>query len=329
MGRSILSSARLLCGLVALFGFCNSPVHADAGQGDFRVTLIGSGVPIPVADRFGPATLVEAGDQKLLFDAGRGATIRLWQLKIPFGKVSPLFLTHFHSDHTVGIPDLWLTGWFGSPFGRRSTPFHVIGPIGTKALMTSLEHAYAADIRIRIADEHFPPEGVQVVAEEFGADGVAYEKDGVRVTAFEVDHGAEIKPAYGYRIDYKGRSIVLSGDTRFNENVIKYATGVDVLVHEVMAVRPELLKDPAMQRIMAHHTSPQEAGIVFTRAQPKLAVYTHLVLPSQPPVAAITVDELIAQTRETYAGPLEVGGDLMSVAIDDAGKPSVQRHVQR
>jgi ribonuclease Z len=122
---------------------------------------------------------------------------------------------------------------------------------------------------------------------------------------------------------------VLSGDTRFDENVIKYATGVDVLVHEVAAVRRELLKDEQVQRVMAHHTSPQEAGTVFTRAHPKLAVYTHLVLPARPSVTAITVDELIAQTRETYAGPLEVGDDLMSVAIDDTGKPSAQHHVQR
>jgi ribonuclease BN (tRNA processing enzyme) len=148
-----------------------------------------------------------------LFDAGRGATIRLWQLKIPFSKVSPLFLTHFHSDHTVGIPDLWLTGWLGGPFGRRSTPFHVIGPAGTKDLMLNLERAYEGDIRVRTADEHYPPEGVKVVADEFPAEGVVYDKEGVRVTAFEVDHGDVIKPAYGYRIDYKGRSVVLSGDT--------------------------------------------------------------------------------------------------------------------
>ena len=298
---------------------------AHAGQSDFRLTLIGSGTPIPAADRFGPATLVEAGEQKLLFDAGRGATIRLWQLKIPFSKVSPLFLTHLHSDHTVGIPDLWLTGWLGGLFGRRSTPFHVIGPTGTKDLMTNLERAYAADIRIRIADEHYPPEGVKIVADEFGADGVVYEKDGVRVTAFEVDHGDAIKPAYGYRVDYKGRSIVISGDTRFNENVIKYGTGADILVHEVMAVRPELLKDQQVQRVMAHHTSPREAGNVFSRAHQKLAVYTHLVLLERPTIPEVTPDELVAQTRETYAGPLEVGEDLMTVEIDDAGKPVVQR----
>jgi ribonuclease Z len=108
--------------------------------------------------------------------------------------------------------------------------------------MTNLERAYAADIRIRTADEHYPPEGIKVIADEFTADGVVYEKDGVRVTAVEVNHGDEIKPAYGYRVDYKGRSIVISGDTRFNENVIKYGTGADILVHEVSAVRPELLR---------------------------------------------------------------------------------------
>lgn len=315
--------------LVVLLVVFMSAWRAEAGQSDFSVTLIGSGNPVPEADRFGPATLVEAGDQKLLFDAGRGATIRLWQLKIPFGKLSALFLTHFHSDHTVGIPDLWLTGWLGGPFGRRATPFHVIGPIGTKELMTNLERAYEADIRIRIADEHYPPEGAKVIADEFATEGVVYEKDGLRVTAFEVNHGDEIKPAYGYRIDYSGRSIVISGDTRFNENVIKYGTGANVLIHEVAAVRPELLKDQQVQRVMAHHTSPQQAGTVFSRAHPALAVYTHFTLLSRPQVPAVTVDEIIAQTRQTYAGPLEVGEDLMSVEIDDAGKPTVQRRPQK
>jgi len=130
------------------------PVHA--GENEFRVTLIGSGIPVPAADRFGPATLVEAGDQKLLFDCGRGATIRLWQLRIPLSKISALFLTHFHSDHTVGIPDLWLTGWLSSHFAARKGPFHVIGPVGTSTMMRHLEAAYAPDIEIRVEDEKRP-----------------------------------------------------------------------------------------------------------------------------------------------------------------------------
>jgi ribonuclease Z len=290
-----------------------------AVKSDFRVTLLGSGIPVPQPDRFGPATLIEAGGQKLLFDAGRGATVRLFQLRVPLREVGPLFLTHFHSDHTVGIPDVWLSGWLGGPWARRQTPFRVIGPTGTKDLMANLERAYAADIRIRMADENYPAEGIRVIAEEFPAGGVVYDKDGVRVTAFDVDHGDLIKPAYGYRIDYDARSVVISGDTRFNKNVIKYGTGADLLIHEVAAVRPDLLKDAQVQRVMAHHTSPQEAGRVFQIARPKLAVYTHLVLLARPGVPAVTTEELVAQTRAAYDGPLVVGEDLMAFNVGKTG----------
>jgi ribonuclease Z len=303
---------------------CAAPSGArgqTAARSDFRVTLLGTGIPVPQPDRFGPATLVEAGGQKLLFDAGRGATVRLFQLRVPLREVGPLFLTHFHSDHTAGIPDVWLSGWLGGPWARRKTPFRVVGPTGTKDLMANLERAYGADIRIRMADEHYPAEGIRVIAEEFPAGGVVHDKDGVRVTAFEVDHGELIKPAYGYRVDYDGRSVVISGDTRFDRNVVKYGTGADLLIHEVAAVRPELLKDMQVRRVMAHHTSPQEAGRVFQLARPRLAVYTHLVLLARPDVPAVTAEELVAQTRAAYDGPLVVGEDLMAF---DVGKDGVE-----
>jgi len=299
-----------LLGLIWFPGFARA-----AGEGEFRITLLGTGSPIPLPNRFGPATLVEAGNQKLLFDAGRGVTIRLWQQRIPYRAVDILFLTHFHSDHVSGIPDLWLTGWLGGPFGRRASPFRVIGPVGTKELMSNLERAYAADIRIRIADENYPPDGIKVLATEFHAEGVVHDESGVKVTAFVVNHGDKIKPAYGYRVDYDGRSAVISGDTRFDENLIRHSMGVDVLVHEVAAARPELMANPQIQRVMAHHTTPQELGTVFRRTRPKLGVYTHLVMVARIGVPPITVDELIAQTRETYDGPLQVGEDLMSFEI--------------
>jgi ribonuclease Z len=291
----------------------------------FRVTLLGTGVPIPSPDRFGPATLIEAGDQKILIDAGRGAAIRLYQLNIPLGRVDALLLTHFHSDHTSGIPDIWLTGWLQSHFGTRTKPFHVIGPFGVKALMENLQRAYAMDIKIRIADEKLSPEGVAVTVEEFGHDGIVYEKSGVRIIAFEVDHGDVIKPAYGYRVDYGGRSVVVSGDTRVHPNVIKHGAGVDLLIHEVAVARPELMTEPFVQRIIGHHTTPQQAGRVFAHTKPKLAVFTHLVLLASEQVAAVTVDELIAETRRTYDGPLQIGEDLMSFDISeriDVHKPA-------
>jgi ribonuclease Z len=307
-------------GLLALFlgPAVNAQTKADS---DFKVTLLGTGTPIPIPDRFGPSTLVEAGNQKLLFDAGRGATIRLRQISATKGtgmimaKIDALFLTHYHSDHTLGIPDLWLTGWLGN---SRKEPFRLIGPVGAKSLMANLENAYALDIKIRLEDEKLPPAGIATVVEEFEKDGVVYDKDGVRVIAFTVDHGAAIKPAVGYRIEYKGRSVVISGDTRYDQNVIKYGTGVDLLIHEVCIVRPELLSNPYIQRVVDHHTSPREAGQVFSLAKPKLAVYSHLVFLGGSAVPPATVDDLVAGTRETYDGPLQVGVDLMSFEIGDA-----------
>jgi ribonuclease Z len=264
-------------------------------------------------DRFGPSTLVEVGTEKFLFDAGRGALQRLWQLKIPFGEITGLFLTHLHSDHVVGFPDLWLTGWLGQPWGRRKIPVSVWGPVETKEMMSHLEQAFKFDIRVR---SHYAKEGVAIVAEEF-SEGVVYEKNGVKVTAFEVDHG-RVKPAFGFRIDYRGRCVVLSGDTCFNENLIRFAQGADLLVHEVAAAKEELLRKSEVARIvLGNHTPPEEAGKVFARVKPKLAVYSHFVLLSDAAVSELPVDDLVALTRKTYSGPLEVGEDLMTIEVGE------------
>ncbi len=283
----------------------------------FRITILGSGTPVPRIERFGPATLIEVGGQKLVVDAGRGLTMRLWQLKIPLGRIERLFLTHYHSDHTNGIPDLWLTGWLPPLWGQRKTPFCVTGPTGAKTLMSKLEEAYALDIKIRLEDEKVPLEGIRVEVTEFERDGVVYERDGLRVIAFEVDHGDVIKPAYGYRFEYRGKVAVLSGDTRYHPNVVKYGKDADLLIHEVGAARPELLLDPSYKRILDHHSTPQDAARVFNQTRPKLAAYTHLVLLGNDKISPITIDELLAQTRAIYDGPLEVCEDLMSFDIGE------------
>jgi len=284
---------------------------------DFRVTLLGTGVPIPSPDRFGPSTLVEAGDQKFLIDAGRGATIRLYQLKIPIGRIDVQLLTHYHSDHTSCLPDVWLTGWLESHFGTRKMPYKVIGPTGAKRLIENLERAYADDIKIRVADEKLPLSGIATDVSEYDRDGLVYEKNGVRVIAFEVDHGDVIKPCYGYRIEYGGRVAVFSSDTRYNQNVIKYGKGADLLVHEVAMARPKLMKEAYIQRIVGHHTVPYDCGRVFAQTRPKLAAFTHVVLLASKEVPPPSLDDLVAEVRQTYDGPLEVGEDLMSFEIGD------------
>ena len=290
----------------------------SGGAQTLNVTLLGTGDPIPRLDRFGPATLVEAGPHRLLFDAGRGAAQRLGQLGIALGDIDVVFITHFHHDHLNGFSDLWLTGWLPNPFGRRSMPLRVVGPTGTASIMEGLRQAYDPNIQIRIVDEQLPPAGAEFDVSEFSGDGTVYDQDGVVVRAFAVDHGQYIKPSYGYRIEYEGRSVAISGDTRFDENLIEAARGVDVIIHEVVAAREELVEfDERMQLIIDHHTTPEEAGIVFDRVHPKLAVYTHYVLLSAPNSPEVTIDEVLERTRTSYAGPLVAGEDLMRFEIGD------------
>ncbi|HEY7218025.1 MAG TPA: MBL fold metallo-hydrolase [Candidatus Binatia bacterium] len=266
----------------------------------FRITLLGTGAPPPSLERFGPSTLVEVGERKFIFDAGRGAMQRLHQLGIPFSEITGMFLTHHHSDHVVGFPDLWLTGWIGRPWGKRNVPLPVWGPAGTKQMMEHLPQAFAVDIRVR--SHNYPPDGVKLVAHEI-VQGAVFERDGVKVSAFEVDHGGEDLPAFGYRIDNHGRAAVLSGDTTFNENLIEHARGADVLVHEVTAVVGNAAENAQqLKRIGSNHTTPEQAGEVFARAQPKLAVYNHLLL-----FGGATADDLIPATRRKYAGLLTIG----------------------
>jgi ribonuclease Z len=303
-----------LAAVTSLLLVFSLPVAAQ----DFKVTLLGTGDPIPRTDRFGPATLVEVGGLELLFDVGRGATQRLVQMNIALSAVDAVFLTHFHHDHLVGLPDIWMTGWIPPPFGRRSVPFEVWGPTGTASLLKHLEQAFALNTSIRIPDELLPPEGIEMVAHEFDADGVVYERNGVKVTAFAVDHGDLIKPAYGYRVDYDGRAVVISGDTRFDRNLIAAAKGADLVVHEVALASEELLaSSEQFRRIVAHHTTPEEAGIVFAEIAPKLAVYTHLVMLSSRTIPEAPLASLITRTRTNYDGPLVIGEDLMSFIVDD------------
>lgn len=277
---------------------------------EIKVTLLGTGAPPPVLHRFGPSILVEGGGQKFLFDAGRGALQRLGQLRIRWQDVDGVFLTHLHSDHVVGFPDLWLTGWLVGP--GRDRPLHVWGPRGTKKMMSHLEQAYEFDIRIRLYDDRAAPEGIVVLAEDI-SEGVVLEKGGLKITAFEVDH-KPVKPAFGYRVDYGGRSVVLSGDTRVSQNLIRHAQGVDLLVHEVVSpetfqragVRPERAKT-----VIEHHVTPEQAGEVFAKTRPRLAVYSHIVLP------IATEQDLIPPTRKTYSGPVEVGEDLMVIEVGE------------
>jgi ribonuclease Z len=277
-----------------------------AAPDNLRVVLLGSGMgPRVNLQQFGASTLVEAAGARLLFDCGRGATIRLAQVGVPVGSVSRLFLTHLHSDHVLQIPDLLLTGWAG---GGRTIPLEVWGPEGTRDMMNGLQGAFAFDIRMRRdVDEKLAADGIKVISHDI-KEGVVLDAQGVKVTAFLVDHGL-LAPAFGYRVDYRGHSVALSGDTRVSENLIRSAQGVDVLVHEVADAQT----NPDAAR---RHTTPEQAGELFTRVKPRLAVYSH----------APNTESVMTQTRKTYSGPLQGAEDLLTIEI---GERIEVRHLAR
>jgi ribonuclease BN (tRNA processing enzyme) len=201
------------------------------------VVLLGTGTPFPDPAASGPATAIVVGPRVFLVDAGPGVERQLSAAHLTISGPEATFITHLHSDHTLGYPDLILTSWV---MGRRQ-PLAVFGPPGLQHMTDELLAAYAEDIQIRTEGlEHETRDGYRVNVHEIHS-GVVYDSAGVRVTAIAVPHGSW-RWAFGYRFDTPGRTVVVSGDTRPSEALTVAARGVDVLVHEVYpasTVRPE------------------------------------------------------------------------------------------
>ena len=286
---------------LAVFQVCAQTAASQTTE----VVLLGTGMPYPDPNASGPATAVVIGKRVLLFDAGPGVMRRLKAANLPINGPEALFITHLHSDHTLGYPDLILTSWVM----RRAKPFPVYGPRGLRRMTNHLLAAFSEDIHIRTHGlEHEVPGGYRVNVREISA-GVVYQRDGVRVTAIRVPHG-NWKEAFAYRIDTPDRSIVISGDTRPSEALIKASIGVDVLVHEVYSAahlkpedRPGGEDWPQYNR--EFHTSDVELGAIAARAKPKLLILSHIIR------MGATDEELIAAVRKGgFTGRVVIGKDL-------------------
>jgi ribonuclease Z len=264
-------------------------------------------------ERFGPSILVEAGETDILIDAGRGALQRLFQIGAAqqIRDIDLVVFTHLHSDHVVGFPDFWLSGWI---FGR-DRPLAVVGPPGTESMCEHLDLAFAFDQKVRSLDDRFAADGIELETKD-AEPSVIYDRNGVKITAFEVDHGNGIIPAYGYRVDYGPYAAAFSGDMKYDERIIEHAKGVDVLVMEVISAEVEMRRaavrgQAAVEKVLMQHIGEEQAGSIFARVKPRLAVYSHIV-PSP-----ATAEDLIPPTRRTYDGPLAVGYDLMTIVIGE------------
>lgn len=272
-----------------------------------KITLLGTGTPMPDSHKFGTSTLVEAGGMRVLLDCGRGAVVRLSQIGVPVGSIDAVLFSHFHSDHYAALPDIVMTGAIPAPWGGRNQRLRVIGPEGVQEVVAGLWSFMSADRAIRVADGEIDPD-MQAVDVGVISEGVVLDENGLRIIAFEVDHGDKVKPAFGYRVEYAGHVFVHSHDTRYCDNLVKHAEGADVLVHEVAMARAETLeKHPHARTVLEHHITPREVGRIFAQVRPKVAMLTHLVLKAPD---APGIGDLLDEVAQEYDLPVMVARDL-------------------
>ena len=283
------------------------PASVGRDSGVVRVVLLGTGTPIPDPERGGPSTAVVVNGASYLVDAGPGVVRRataaaardsLAALRV--ANLRYLFLTHLHSDHTLGLPDMMLT----PAVMHRRVPLHVFGPRGTQAMVTNILRAYRQDIDLRVHGlERGDSTAYGVIVHEVEP-GIIYRDSNVTVTAFPVAHWSW-RYAYGYRFDALGKSVVISGDTRPSDAVVKACNGCDVLVHEVYSKKGFDRLDSASRRYhSSFHTSAIELADLATRARPKLLVLSHILFFGE------NADEILAEIRSRYPGNTALGEDL-------------------
>jgi len=301
-----------------------------------HVGLCGTGSPFPSPTRSGPCTAVVAGGRLYIVDAGRGAASIIARMGLQTTRIAVVFLTHYHSDHVDGLGQLGETYWLA---GAARKPLLVIGPTGVERVVNGFNEAHALNGLYRITVDGplvAAPSGFGLAARPFAiaaesASTVVLEEDGLRVTAFTVEHRIG-GPAVGYRFDYKGRSVVISGDTAKSSNLVRVAQGADLLVHEAMSPRlVQVLKEEALaagrtnpskllQNLQVLHTPPADAADVATQASVHALVLTHLI----PPVpGGILEGPFLDGARGRFDGPFSIGedGDLISLPAD-GGKSS-------
>lgn len=306
--------ALVVTGILAATLAAAQPVQ-PASAPKTRIVLLGTGNPAADPDRSGPATAIVVNDTPYLVDFGPGVIRRAKAAVIERGvtaleptNLRVAFVTHLHSDHTVGYPDLIFSPW---TLGRR-VPIDVYGPPGLKAMTSHLLEAYRVDIETRTnvdGNQHDFPDGHKVNAHDIGA-GVVYKDANVTVTAFPTKHAME---SYGYRFDTADRSIVISGDTNATQATIDACRGCDVLIHEVNTLEAVSKRDARFQAFAAkYHTSTEQLAELAGKAKPRLLVLYHHSIAWRPGIAATasTPGELLREMSARYSGQFVVGRDL-------------------
>lgn len=265
-----------------------------------EVVLLGTGTPNPEPDRSGPAVAVLIGGAAYLVDAGPGIVRRAAAAGIEMRQLNRVFLTHLHSDHTLGLPDLIFT----PAVTGRTGPIEIFGPPGARHMAAGLRSAYREDVRIRLHGmEPSLPAAYEIRARDVRP-GVVYRDANVTVTALRVPHGTW-KHAYAYIFQSAETRIVISGDTTYSPALEQAARGADILVHEVYAQQGWEKRTPEWRKYhAAFHTSAPDLGKLAARAKPrKLVLYHQLPMGETP-------EQILAEIRRHFSGEIIYGKDL-------------------
>lgn len=293
------------------------------------VYLCGTGSPMPDADRAGPCLGVLAGDKAFIFDVGSGGIRNLSSMNFPIARLESVFLTHLHSDHIDGLGELMVNSWLA---GSRTTPTPVIGPVGTSAVVDGFNMAYRIDSTYRTAHhgvEVANPEGFGASAIEIrvpagpGGKEIVVENGDLKITAIRVEH-SPVDAAFAYRIDYKDRSVSISGDTIYHDGFVALSEGVDLMLHE--ALDPEMVSmigtslrergqtgtSKIFFDIIDYHASPEDAARAAEKANADRLVLYHIL----PPLPVRLMESFfLGDAKSEFSGPITVGQDGMIFSL--------------
>lgn len=327
----------------AIKGFINRVVSLDRNAQHFEedalyVVTTGTGAPLPDPNRVGPQAVVVAGDQILVFDTGPGSTRQLALTGLSISSTTALFLTHYHSDHISDLGEFMLQHWTGA---GAVEPLQIYGPPGVEEVIAGFTAAYQLDRQYRI-DHHgedvTPPSGFGGITNTFdlGTDlmssDVVYEAGDVQVIAFNVDH-PPVVPAVGYRVTYKDRSVVITGDTIYSDSLIHHAMGADLLVSDALNHKMSQMVSEAgaemdnnissvTEDIQESHIKPEEAALVAKEAGVGALIITHVL----PPVPDLLINPFLRDARAIFGGEIRMANDgtLISLPVNSAESSIVE-----
>ena len=282
----------------------SSNIYADI----IKVTILGSGTPRVNIDRFSQSILIEHKNDKFLFDAGRGALLRLNQSRILPNEIENIFFTHLHSDHILGFSDILMTGWVY----HRQKPLNIFGPPGTINFVDSTIKSFEEDIKVR----SLPPESLNVENLksniEIIYDDFIYKKNGLTIETFAVKH-EPFTYAFGFKIFNSKYCMVISGDTTYSEQVIEKTKNCDLLIHEIAhASEHTLEKYPKAKGVISYHTDASQVSKIINTVKPRLTILNHVLS-----LDGSSDEQILNEIKKNTKHKVLIAKDLMTIDLKD------------